>query len=121
MVHSQQLKAVVLQSGALFARNEEADQNQKKISLSSCEAAFCAASACAREWLGLAELFTTKFQFVSKLIQTRQDTFCSAGDQVDSNTSRYDAVNTVVDVGETSFRESSGHEERHSRSFHETL
>ena len=34
--------------------------------------------------------FTTKFQFVSKWIQTRQDTFCSAGDQVDSNTSRYD-------------------------------
>ena len=67
---------------------------QTAISLSSCEAEFYAASACAGELLGLAELFknfTTQFQFVSRWIQTRQDTFCSAGDQVDSNTSRYDA------------------------------
>ena len=35
--------------------------------------------------------FITKFQFVSKWIQTRQDTFCSAKDQVDSNTSTCDA------------------------------
>ena len=31
------------------------------------------------------------FQFVSKWIETRQDTFCSAEDQADSNTVRYDA------------------------------
>ena len=35
--------------------------------------------------------FTTKFQFLSKWIQTRQDTFCIAEDQADSNTLGYDA------------------------------
>ena len=60
--------------------------------------------------------FTTKFQFVPKWTQPRQDTFCSAGDQVDSNTSRYDAL----DTRQTSIHESSGHEEQHSRPFHET-
>ena len=34
---------------------------------------------------------TTTFQFVSRWIQTRQDTFHSAGDQADSNTSKYGA------------------------------
>ena len=56
---------------------------QTAISLSSCEAEFYAASACAGELLGLAELFKElhfKFQFVSKWIQTRQDTFCRAED-----------------------------------------
>ena len=49
---------------------------QTAISLSSCDAEFYAASACARELL---------------VIQTRQDTFCSAEDQADSNTLRYDS------------------------------
>ena len=35
--------------------------------------------------------FTTTFQFVSRWTHTRQDTFYSAGDQADSNTSKYDA------------------------------
>ena len=35
--------------------------------------------------------FTRKSQFVSKWIQTRQDTFCSAQAKVHSNTSRYNA------------------------------
>ena len=34
--------------------------------------------------------FTTTFPFVSRWIQTRQDTFYSAGDQADSNTLSYD-------------------------------
>ena len=35
--------------------------------------------------------FTVAFQFVSRWVQTRQDTFYSAGDQADSNTMNYDA------------------------------
>ena len=50
------------------------------ISLSSCEAEFHAASACAGELLGLAEIFK---ELHSRWIQTRQDTFYSAGDQAD--------------------------------------
>ena len=65
---------------------------QTAIGLSSCEAQFYAASACENCWdtQNSSRNFTAKFHFVSKWTQTRQDTFCSAGDQVDSNTSRYD-------------------------------
>ena len=58
-------------------------------SLSSCEAEYHVANACARELLGLAELFTQlhcNVSVVLRWIQTRQDTFYSAGDQADSNT-----------------------------------
>ena len=96
---------------------------QTAISLSSCEAGFYAASACAGELLGLAELLQellSKFQFVSKWIHTRQDTVCIAGDQWTQTHRDTMFVKTAVDTRETSIRESSGHEEQHSRSFHET-
>ena len=66
---------------------------QTAISLSSREAEFYAASACSGELLGLAELFKELHYNVSVRLetQTRQDTFCSAGDKADSNTSKYDA------------------------------
>ena len=64
-------------------------RKQTAISLSSCEAEVYPENC----WdsPNSSRNFTTKSQFVSKWIQTRQDTFCSAEDQVDSNTSRYDA------------------------------
>ena len=66
---------------------------QAAISLSSCEAEFRAASACAGELLRLAELFKElHHKFVSRWIQIRQDTFCSAGDHAYSNISKYDAL-----------------------------
>ena len=66
---------------------------QTAISLSSCEAEFYAASACVGELLGLAELFKELHYDVSVRLetQTRQDTFCIAGDQAVSNISTYDA------------------------------
>ena len=40
--------------------------------------------------------------------------------QADSNISKYDACNTTVDTRETFVGESSGHDEQHCRSLHET-
>ena len=64
---------------------------QTAISLSSCEAEFYAANACAGELLGLAELFKELHCKVSVRPEMDSDSFCSAGDHVDSDTSRYDA------------------------------
>ena len=67
---------------------------QTAVSLSSCEAEYHAASACARELLGLAELFKKlhyNVSVVSRWIQTRQDTFYRARDQADPNTLKYNA------------------------------
>ena len=75
---------------------------QAEDSLSSCEAEYHAANACARELLGLAELFKElhcNVSVVSRWIQTRQDTFCRGGDQADSNTLKYNA-----------WQDNSGHE-----------
>ena len=58
---------------------------QTAISLSSCEAENCWDSQ------NSSSNFTATFQFVSRWIQTRQDTLHSAGDQADSNTLKYDA------------------------------
>ena len=69
---------------------------QTAISLSSCEAEFYADRVCAGEnfWesQNSSRNCTTTFQFVSKWIQTRQDTFHSASDQADSNISKHDAL-----------------------------
>ena len=56
---------------------------QTAISLSSCEAEFYAASACAEEFLGLAELFKELHCNVSSRLEMDSDS--------DSNTSKYDA------------------------------
>ena len=95
------------------------------ISLSSCEAEFYAAHCLRREncWdsQNASRNFTTTFEFVSRWIQTRQDTVYSAGDQADSNTLKYDAwqYNSGYARKRLSVR-SSGHEELHCRSLHET-
>ena len=65
-------------------------------SLSSCEAEFHAASACAGELLGLVELFkelhfTSTFLFVLKWSQIRHVTFYSEEDPEDSSALEYDA------------------------------
>ena len=67
---------------------------QTAISLSSREAQF---SNCSRN-------FTTKFQFVSKWIQTRQDTFRSAEDQAGLTHWVTMPVNTAVEKRQSSRR-----------------
>ena len=65
---------------------------QTAISLSSCEAEFYSASACAGELLeNSSRNCNTTFQFVSRWIQSRYDTCCSAEDEADSIISKYDA------------------------------
>ena len=68
---------------------------QTAISLSSCEAEFYEASACAGELLGLAELFKEHHYKVSVRLEMDSDSarhiICSAEDPADSNTLRYDA------------------------------
>ena len=67
---------------------------QTAISLSSCEAEFYAASACAAELLGLAELFKELHYNVSVRLEMDSDAarhFLQRRDQADSNTSSYDA------------------------------
>ena len=66
---------------------------QTAISHSSCEAEFFAASACAGELLGLAELFKELHNDVSVRLEKNSDSarhIYSAGDQADSNTLSYD-------------------------------
>ena len=66
---------------------------QTTISLSSCEAEFYAASACAGELLGLAEPFKERHYKVSVRLEMDSDSarhILQCRDQVDSNTSRYD-------------------------------
>ena len=61
---------------------------QTAISLSSCEAEFYAASANFWDSQSSSRNCTTTFQFVSRWIQIRHDTFHSAEDQADSSTSK---------------------------------
>ena len=100
---------------------------QTAISLSSCEAEFYADRVCAGEnfWesQNSSRNCTTTFQFVSKWIQTRQDTFHSASDQRTRTYRTYRNTmpcNTTVDTRETFVGASSGHEEQHWRYLHET-
>ena len=95
---------------------------QTAISLSSREAEFYAASACVGELLGLAQIFKELHYNVSVRLdtQTRQDTFCIEGNRW-SQTYRHTMLgNTTVGTRETSICKSSGHEEQHCRSLHET-
>ena len=103
------------------------NRNLKQIAiiLSSCEAEFYAASACAGEVLGLAELFKELHHKVSVRVEMDSDSarhIHSAAQRTRWTQTHRDTmlVNTAVDTRETSIRESSGHEEQHSRSFHET-
>ena len=97
---------------------------QTAISLSSCEAEVHAGSACAGELLGLAELFKELYYNVSVRLEMDSE---SARHSLQRRGPRWTQthrhtmlVKTAVDTRETSVRESSGHEEQHSRSFHET-
>ena len=67
---------------------------QTAISLSSCEAEFYAASACAGELLGLAELFKELHYNVSVRLEMDSDSarhILQRRDQADSSISKYDA------------------------------
>ena len=67
---------------------------QIAISLSSCEAEFCVASACGGELLGLAELFKELHYNVSvrlEMDQIRHDTLHSEEDREGSSTLKFDA------------------------------
>ena len=97
---------------------------QTAISHSLCEADFYAASACAGKLLGLAELFK----------ELQYNVFSSSRDGFRLGKTHYPAqgtrrtqtyrntmpCNTTVDTRETSICESSGHEDQHCRSLHET-
>ena len=97
---------------------------QTKISLSLCEADFYAASACAGELLGLAELFK----------KVHYNVFSSSRDGFRLGETHYTAqgtrrtqtyrntvpCNTTVDTRETSVCGSSGHKDQHCRFLHET-
>ena len=95
--------------------------NRTAISLSSCEAEFYEASACARELLELAELFKELRYKVSVRLEMDSDSarhFLQRRGPGGLKTHRDTMlVNTAVDTRETSIRESSGQEEQHSRSF----
>ena len=89
------------------------------------QAEFYEASACAGELRGLAELFKelhfTTFQFVSRWIQIRQDTFNSAEDPANSSISKIRCLATQQWTrGKTSIGGASGHERQYCRSLHET-
>ena len=93
---------------------------QTAISLSSCGAEFYAASACAGELLGLAELFKELHYNVSVRLEMDSDSArpsTTQGTQTHFNTM---LGSTTVDTRETSLCESSGHEKQHCRSLHET-
>ena len=68
---------------------------QTAVGLRSCEAEFHAASACAGELLGLAELFKELHHNVTVCLRNgfrrSETTLSSAEDQEDSNTSKFDA------------------------------
>ena len=94
------------------------------ISLSSCEAEFYAASACAGELLGLAELFKELHYNVSVRLEMDSDSARhilqrrrpGALKHIESTM----LGNATVDTRETSICEASGHEEQHCRSLQET-
>ena len=98
---------------------------QTAVSLSSCEAEFHAASACAGELLGLAELFKELHYKVSVRLEMDSDMArhilqrrCPGG--LKHIEIRCLSIQQWI-RGKTSIRESSGHEEQHIRSFHETF
>ena len=97
---------------------------QTAISL-SCEAEFYAASACAGELLGLAELFkelASLQSFSSSRDGFRLRKTHSAAKGTRWTQTHRDTMlgNTTIITSKASIREPSGHEEQHSRSFHET-
>ena len=97
---------------------------QTAISLSSCEAEFYAASACARELLGLAELF--KETSLQRFSLSRDGFRLGKAHSTAQRTKRTQTCrntmprNITVDTRETFVGESSGHEEQHCRSLLET-
>ena len=83
---------------------------QTAISFSSCEAEFYAANACARESLGLAELFKELHCKVSVVSNGfRLGKTHSAAQRTRLKHIETMLVNAAVDTRETSIRESSGH------------
>ena len=97
---------------------------QTAISLSSCEAESYAASAFARELLGLAELVKELHYDVAvrsrdglRLGKTHSTAQGTRRTQTHRNTM---LGNTTVGTRQTSIRKSSGHKEQHCRSPHET-
>ena len=94
------------------------------ISLSSCDAEFYAASACAGELLGLAELFKELHCNVSVRLETDSDSarhiLQRRGPGGLKHIENTMLCNTTVDTRETFVGESSGHERQHCRSLHET-
>ena len=97
---------------------------QTAISLSSCEAEFYAASACAGELLGLAELFKELHYNVSVRLEMDSDSARHILQRRGPGGLKHIEIrwlgNTTVDTRETCICESSGHEEHHCRSLHET-
>ena len=96
---------------------------QTPISLSSCEAEFYAASACAGELLGLAELFKELHYDVAVPLEMDSESATHILQPRTRRTQTYRNTmfgNTTVGTRETSIRESSGQQEQHSRSLHET-
>ena len=98
---------------------------QTAISLSSCEAEFCAASACAGKLLGLAELFKELHYDVAVRLEMDSDSARHIPQR--RRTRRTQAHresmlgNTTMGTSKTSVCKSSGHQEQHSRSLHETF
>ena len=97
---------------------------QTAVSLSSCEAEFYAASACAGELLGLAELFKELHNKVSVRLDLDSDSarhILQRRGPGGLKTHRETMLGkTTTGTSQTSIRDSSGHEEQHSRSVHET-
>ena len=97
---------------------------QTAISLSSCEAEFYAASARAGELLGLEELFKELHYNVSVRLEMDSDSARHIRQRRGPGGLEHFEItmpcNTPVDPRETFVGESSGHEEQHCRSLHET-
>ena len=96
---------------------------QTAISLSSCEAECYAASACAGELLGLAELFKGLHHNVSVRLDMDSDSARHILQRRGPGGLKHIDIRCLAvqqDTRETSVCESSGHEEQHCRSLHET-
>ena len=97
---------------------------QTAINVSSCEAEFYAASACAGELLGLAELFKELHYEVSDRLEMVSDSARHILQRRGPGGLKHIEIRCLSIQQwireKTSIRESSGDEEQHSRSFHET-
>ena len=96
---------------------------QTAISLSSCDAEFFAASVCAGELLGLAELFKELHNDVSVRLEVDSDSARHTLQRRRPGGLKHIEIRCLaiqtVDTRETSICKSSGHEEQHCRSLHE--